>query len=112
LHIRRTVLGIDSLDYAATSFNAGQSFHQKGELTRASELYHEFLRVALINFGHSHRDVAVVLSGIAQIHQEKCEYENALELYEASLCAGRAALGDDHSEIAMLLNRMGNFHFE
>ena len=64
------------------------------------------------NFGHSHRDVAVVLSGITQIQQEKREYEKALELYEGSLCAGRAALGEDHSEIAMLLNQMKNFHFE
>jgi len=71
-----------------------------------------FLRVALMKFGNSHWDVAVVLSGIAQIHQEKCEYDNALELYEASLCTGKSALGEDHSEIAMLLNRMGNFHFE
>ena len=97
MRIRRTVLGVDSLDYAATSFNAGQSFRQKGELTRASELYHEFLRIASINFGHSHRDVAMVLSGIAQIHQEKHEYKKALKLYEASLCANRAALGEDHS---------------
>ena len=103
------VLNVDSLDYAATSFNAGQSFHQKEEITRASELYHKLLRVASINCGHSHCDVAVVLGGIAQIHQEKREYEKALELYEASLCAGRAALGEDHSEIAMLLNRMGFF---
>ncbi len=113
LRIRRDCLGMDSLDYAATCFNAGQSYHhQKRDLDRAQYLYKEFLRVALMKFGRNHRDVAVVLSGLAQIAQEKQSYDEAEELYEESLSAGREALGDDHTEIAMLLNRLGNFHFE
>jgi len=51
LRIRRVCLGTDSLDYAATAFNAGQSLHQKGDLDEAIELYDESLRVATIEFG-------------------------------------------------------------
>ena len=113
LAIRRKVLGVDNLDYAATAFNAGQSLHQQGKHDQALILYQEFLRVALTKFSErSHRDVAVVLSGIAQIYQERKEHGRALELYKESLRVGRAALGKYHSEVAMLLNRIGNFYFE
>lgn len=108
----RIGLGEENIDYAATAFNAGQSLHQLGEFDKALQLYQEFLRVALKKFSRNHRDVAVVLSGIAQIYQEKKDYDKALSLYEESLVVGRAALGNSHTEVAMLLNRLGNYHFD
>ena len=113
LRIRADTLTKNSLDYAATAFNAGQSYHHTSihELSKALKYYKEFLSVAVKRFTKNHRDVAVVLSGIAEIHQERGEMEEALRLYEESLEAGRNALGDDHPEVAMILNRLGNFHF-
>merc|ERR1711865_1200570 len=52
----------------------------------------------------SHRDIAIVLSGIAQIHQERKEFDKALDLYEESLQVGRETLGENHSEVATLYN--------
>lgn len=112
LFIRSQTLGKGSLDYAATAFNAGQSYHQIQYRDRALELYQEFLHVAEKHFTKNHRDVAVVLSGIAQIHQERGEFDKALDLYKESLEASKNALGECHTEVAMILNRIGNFHFE
>lgn len=108
----RIQLGEDHIDFAATQFNAGQSCHQLGDFDRALAYYQGFLRVALKKFSRKHRDVAVVLSGIAQIYQENKDYDKALSLYEESLVVGRAALGNSHPEVAMLLNRLGNFYFD
>ncbi|VEU40500.1 unnamed protein product [Pseudo-nitzschia multistriata] len=114
LAIRKHYLGPDHVDYAATAFNAGQSLHHKGALyfDRAMELYGDFLRVALVRFSKKHRDVAVVLSGMAQIHQERKEYPKALKLYEEALEVAKEALGNFHLEVAVICNRIGNFHFE
>jgi len=75
LRVRRLRLGVESIDYAATAFNAGQSLHQQGEFDRAIQLYYDFLRVAKVGFSKDHRDIAIVLSGIAQIHQERKEHK-------------------------------------
>jgi tetratricopeptide (TPR) repeat protein len=110
LEIRCQQLGEDNIDSAATAFNAGQSLHQLGQYDRALKLYHVFF-VWFRKFSKSHRDIAVVLSGIAQIHPRKKEFKQALNFMRKAL-AGTAALGEYHSEVAMILNRIGNFYFE
>jgi len=113
LCIRRQILGVNSLDYAATCFNVAQTCHQLGELSRAIDLYQEFLRIVVVKFrGRPHRDIAVVLRSIAQIRQEQECYDEAQDLYIAGLFATKAALGENHSEVAVLLNLLGNLYFE
>ena len=86
LRIRRDVLGEDSLDYAVTAFNAGQSYHHVGDLDRALELYTTFLSIASEKLSRNHRDIAMVLSGMAQIHQENGDFDNALRVSELYGC--------------------------
>lgn len=111
--LRGAVLGPTHLDTAATAFNVGQSLHKRGQLHRALQLYGTFYDVATQHFGDaSHRDVAVVLSGMAQIHHELGNPDEAHDFYEESLAVGREALGSCHPEMATLLNRVGNFYLE
>jgi len=138
LTIRATTLGMGSLDYAATAFNAGQSYHQLGLYSEALPLYLVFWKVGRRVLPESHRDMAIVLSGIAQILQrtrkaacdkdeskkneeeleieietENVSYQTILSLYQRSLNSARHAFGtSDHPEIAMIYNRIGNFYFE
>ncbi len=64
--------------------------------------YREFLRIAKSKLGEEHRDVAVMLKCMAQIHHEKKEYPEATRLYEEAIKVAKAALGDKHPEIATM----------
>ena len=57
-------------------------------------------------------DVAMALSGMAQIYQQHNQFEKATGLFLESIRISRLALGDDHCDVAMLLSRLGNFYFE
>ena len=72
----------------------------------AEYLYREFFRVALTKFGRSHRDVANVLSGMAQIAHKKHQYDETMKLFEESLSAGREALGEEQ------LTEIGNLYLK
>jgi hypothetical protein len=77
LEIRCRQLGENNIDSAATAFNAGQSLHQLGQYDRALGITYFFVWFSS-NFEEPYRDIAVVLSGIAQIHTKKAASSNRL----------------------------------
>eukprot|EP00957_Ditylum_brightwellii_P103466 7883856-Ditylum_brightwellii.AAC.1 len=83
------VLGNYHIDVAVTDYNAGQTYHQKGYLTKAIKLYQKVLNTACTRLGNKHRDVAIMLKHIAVVHHETKEYEKATDLCsEAKLSIG------------------------
>lgn len=112
LQIRRSMLGELHLDVAATVYNAGQSYHQLGQLETAMSHYNKFLTIAKHHFGDQHRDIAVMIKCIAQIYHEKKEFETAKNMYMEALEMSRLILGKNHPEIASTLNKLGNLYYE
>ncbi|KAK1747678.1 tetratricopeptide repeat protein [Skeletonema marinoi] len=113
LKLRREILPSLHLDLAASAYNLGQTYHQLGNLTEAMELYHEFHSIITRIFvGKNHRDLAIILKCMAQVHHDQSQYEEAARLYYKSLETTKAALGDFHPEVASLLNKIGNMHYE
>lgn len=113
LKLRREILPYPHLDVAASAYNLGQTYHQLGNLTKAMELYEEFHSIVTRFFvGKKHRNLAIILKCMAQVHHDQSQYEEAARLYFESLETTKAALGDFHPEVASLLNKIGNMYYE
>jgi hypothetical protein len=66
-----------TLTPAATAFNAGQSLHQLGQYDQKIGITYSSCGSRQI-LEEPYRDIAVVLSGIAQIHTKKAASSNRL----------------------------------
>ncbi len=113
LRLRREILPYPHLDLAASAYNLGQTYHQLGNLPEAMKLYQEFHSIVTRFFvGKDHRNLAIILKCMAQVHHDQSQYEDAAKLYFQSLETTKAALGDFHPEVASLLNKIGNMYYE
>lgn len=113
LRLRREILPYPHLDLAASAYNLGQTYHQLGNLSEAMKLYQEFHSIVTRFFvGEDHRNLAIILKCMAQVHHDQSQYEEAAKLYFKSLETTKAALGDFHPEVASLLNKIGNMYYE
>lgn len=110
LRVRRTLLGNDHPDVAATVYNAGQTVHQMGNLTLALSYYHEFARISSV-LPRPNRYLVVVLKCLALIYHERDDDEKAFRLFHEALDAGRSILGV-HADVASILNKLGNMYYE
>ena len=111
LSIRRSILGDDHVDVAATYCNLAQTFHRLGELDAAFENYKEFLRITLPKFGQFHQDVSFARKCIASIHYERGEKKQALDMYKDVIASRIHCLGY-HPEVATIYSRMGKIYFD
>ncbi len=113
LKLRREILPYPHLDLAASAYNLGQTYHQLGNLFEAMKLYQEFHSIVTRFYvGKDHRNLAIILKCMAQVHHDQSQYEEAAKLYFKSLETTKAALGDFHPEVASLLNKIGNMYYE
>jgi tetratricopeptide (TPR) repeat protein len=58
LNIRRTSLGAENLDVAATVYNTGQTFQQLKEMDTAIYYYNDFVRIAVPKLGREQPQVS------------------------------------------------------
>jgi tetratricopeptide (TPR) repeat protein len=84
LTLRLKVLGKQSMDVAATCYNAGQTLQRLGEAHLALGFYKRFLRVAETAIGSDAREIAVAHKCMAEIKNDlNCKM---LLIPTASLC--------------------------
>ena len=72
----------------------------------------EFYKIVSNYLGSSHRDVAIILKCMAQIHHDKSHYKEAISLYYESLLTTKAARGELHPKVSSYLNKIGNVYYE
>ncbi|CAB9499702.1 Kinesin light chain [Seminavis robusta] len=112
-HIRKQLLGDDSMDTAAMLFNLGQSLHYRGALEPALEAYREFLRVASGHYGSAtHRDICAVQRAMAQVHRQQGQLDEACTLLRRAFQAGCGAVGPLETEVSCILSEMGSLYAE
>ena len=85
--------------------------YNMGDLITAACVHNEvtgkenFLTIAKKRLGCNHRDVAIMLKCMAQVHHERSEFNQAAALYREALTVGEAAMGMNHPEVASCLNK-------
>jgi hypothetical protein len=87
LEIRCRQLGENNIDLLLPPSMLVRAYTNSWSV-RPRKLYH----ASCVKFSKSHRDIAVVLSGIAQIHAKKKGVQTGFEFYEGNW-HGTAALG-------------------
>jgi tetratricopeptide (TPR) repeat protein len=112
LAIRVHVLGINSIDVAATAYNSGQCYQQLGQHDNALQLYKRFLDLTNENGGYFRRDAAIVYRSIGEIYQLKGELSHALSAFKNALLSEKQSLGKFHQDVAFTLNKLGNLCYE
>jgi tetratricopeptide (TPR) repeat protein len=112
LQVRSFWLGFRSLDVTVTICNIGQTYNRLGQLDRALEHYHMFVHLCQQNFSNNHRDVATIVTYMADIYyrrgdlcQAKCYYEQSLEIRAA---VGGSGAKDQWDDICAILIQLGD----
>ena len=112
LQLRQQVLGFDSIDTAATSFNMGQALQKSGNLDGAMRCYMEFVRILRSLGASESADIALALRAIAEIYRERNDFKSSYQYLLQALQAQRASLGNMHHQVAQTLNMLGNLCYE
>ena len=112
LQLRQQVLGFDSIDTAATSFNMGQALQKSGDLDGAMRCYMEFVRILRSLGASESADIALALRAIAEIYRERNDFKSSYQFLLQALQAQRSSLGNMHHQVAQTLNMLGNLCYE
>lgn len=112
LAMRRSLLGDDDMDVAATVFNIAQTSHSLHDYNTALSCYEEYFIIAQRHLGENHRDIAATKKSMAEVYHDLQQYDKALKLYLEALDIGKKTLGECDSEVAGILNKLGNLYYE
>jgi len=111
-HHRRTTLGDNHLDVAATLFNIAQTHEQLHNTDDAIANYKAFLLIATSKLGEDHGDVVKVLLVIGEIYERIDELEEAYTFLSHALRFARLAVEPAYEIIATILNKLGNVLYD
>jgi tetratricopeptide (TPR) repeat protein len=106
LHIKRRVLGNDSLSVGKTLNNIGSVHYLKREFDQAIPAYEEALRIMKVNLGDKHTDVATVMSNIGDVFLAQGDPETSLRQYRQALSIRWENFGEKDPRVVRLLEKI------
>jgi tetratricopeptide (TPR) repeat protein len=80
----------------------------RAELTAAESIYRRALKLAEMEYGPEHPEVAAVANNLGLARKEQGDFAGARTWYERALKIGEAAYGRDHAQMAIYVNNLGN----
>ena len=110
LEIRRTALGEDHPDFAASLNNLALLYHSMGRYEEAEPLYKQSMEIRRTAPGEDHPSFAASLNNLAGLYDSMGRYEEAEPLYKQSMEIHRTALGEDHTSFATSLNNLAGLY--
>ena len=105
--IRKSLLGGNDTDYAATLKDIAYCHSRLGNYDKALQYYREASEIYKSNLGVNHPDYASTLSDIGYCHSRLGDYGKALEYLGEAAEIRREALGESHPDYATSLNNIG-----
>ncbi|MBX9362959.1 tetratricopeptide repeat protein [Streptomyces sp. WAC04114] len=116
LHFRRvamdvavSLLGENNLTTVAAMSNAGASFRDVGEISKAIELQERALDMAE-SCGASNEELAVMTGQLGRTYGMAGDVQKSLLLIERSVSMAEETFGREHHETALRLADLGNLH--
>jgi tetratricopeptide (TPR) repeat protein len=106
LHIKRRVLGNDSLSVGKTLNNIGSVHYLKREFDLAVPAYEEALQIMKINLGDKHTDIATVMSNIGDVFLAQGDPETSLQQYRQALIIRWENFGEKDPRVVRLLEKI------
>lgn len=106
LHIKRRILGNDSLSVGKTLNNIGSVHYLKREFDQAIPAYEEALQIMKINLGDKHTDVATVMSNIGDVFLAQGNPETSLRQYRQALKIRWENFGEKDPRVVRLLEKI------
>jgi tetratricopeptide (TPR) repeat protein len=106
LHIKRRILGNDSLSVGKTLNNIGSVHYLKREFDLAIPAYEEALQIMKINLGDKHTDIATVMSNIGDVFLAQGDPETSLQHYRQALTIRWENFGEKDPRVVRLLEKI------
>jgi tetratricopeptide (TPR) repeat protein len=111
LEIKKSKLGKDDTDTAATYNNIGEVYYAKGDYDKALEYFKKALKINESKLGKDHPDTATTYNNIALVYDNMGEYDKALEYYEKDRKISESKLGKDHPDTATTYNNIAGVYY-
>ena len=109
---RRSLLGDDHLDVAATLFNIAQTKEELGNTGEAIVHYERFLSIATAKLGAGHSDIIKVLIILGESYDKVDDLEKSQNSFYRALQAAQDATDRDDGVIATIFNKLGNVLYD
>ena len=110
MEIRRTALGENHPDFAASLNNLAWLYQRMGDHAAALRLCREALDVRRSALGESHPDFAASLNDLAMLHEAIGDRDPAIRLYRKALEIRRTTLGENHPDYANSLHGLARLY--
>ncbi|MBL7824786.1 MAG: CHAT domain-containing protein, partial [Saprospiraceae bacterium] len=110
MSIRKSILGTDHPDYAASLNGLGNLYFATGLVEKAEPFYLEAKSIRERILGKEHPDYFWSLNNLGSVYWHKGQYEKAEKLYLEAFSMCEKTFGNEHPNYATCLNNLSNLY--